>query len=843
MKNIEEFLAAHFLERLERHQALVVYDPEKRFGSVVNGLSEAGCRIVDASGSTIKGREEAMEAWLELGRHPEAHRGLIVYLPVRKPMSNEERRGDPFQVFALGGGEFPLGDGESWQELCQQANPGKTEQINRLFSQGVPDFDVINHLMGEGSAWPKLQSILNVESMTEILTSVLSPTPAQKNVLERDGEWLAELNELLRATFQFSPAKGAGNLQAIQDELARLLLFSEFVFDLPGTLPEALIGVPRVPPASRDLVYKICDTLRGTEAHQERYMAMAEETALALNLEAHFPEIQDLGARDTFPFEERTFLQMFITLASAGKYSEADAICQGRERSIWVKLTERQQLWSIARRVLALLRKAEDLEPRLKSVKPSLPALWEFYVDDFRTLDTCHREFEQAVGDAFGNLPGMEKLVEVGRERYLSLAEALQKKLLVTVQKEGWPVSGVTRHIDVFRKYVAPWLEERRKVVLFMVDALRFELAVALEKHLANNFKVTTNAVCAQLPTITTVGMAALLPEADTDFRVTWHNEEAIPAIKGTLIKTPDERMKWAQTSLGDMCHMIDLDSLLTKPWSKLKVPETTRLLVIKSGEIDQLCENTPGEGWRMMPQLLRKLLAGIKRTAGKGFQKAVIASDHGFFLTEPHETGDVAPKPPGDWKAVKDRCLLGKGSPAAGTLVFPACDIGITGDFECFAVPASLATFTKGVGYFHAGLSMQECVLPVLSIDLGPAGHRETAAVKIHLKLGYRGGLTKKITTRRPMIEIALMQGDLFDSSVFQFQLSAWSGKIQVGDVITCSHIDPSTGLVAIRFGESLKIPFRMAEEFGGAFEIRATDPTTGVIHDKLTLETDYAE
>ncbi len=44
--------------------------------------------------------------------------------------------------------------------------------------------------------------------------------------------------------------------------------------------------------------------------------------------------------------------------------------------------------------------------------------------------------------------------------------------------------------------------ERKRRVAFFMVDALRFELGVALEQKLKND-ACTLEVVCAQLPTVT----------------------------------------------------------------------------------------------------------------------------------------------------------------------------------------------------------------------------------------------------------------------------------------------------------------------------------------------------
>jgi len=336
--------------------------------------------------------------------------------------------------------------------------------------------------------------------------------------------------------------------------------------------------------------------------------------------------------------------------------------------------------------------------------------------------------------------------------------------------------------------------------------------------------------------------MAALLPDADTDLRLDLSEEALVPFLKNEKVRGPDERLKWCQSKLGDLCHMRDLDEILVK--TRFKVPETTRLLLVKSGEIDQICENTPGEAWRVLPKLVQKLLVGVRRVREKGFERIVLATDHGFFLTEAHEKGDVAPKPPGDWNAVKDRCLLGSGTPVAGTLVFASRDVGIQGNFPSYAVPASFATFSKGVGYFHSGLSLQECILPVVEID---AGVVEAAAKprNITFHLSYKGGRTSAVTMRRPMIEVIFPQPplDLSDERPVEFQLSAWSGKQQVGEVATCNHLNPSTGLISIQIGESIKVPFRLDDDFTGEFEIRAEDPVTGITYAKLKLKTDYTE
>ena len=45
----------------------------------------------------------------------------------------------------------------------------------------------------------------------------------------------------------------------IADELWRYVLFSEFAFDLPVPMPEALQGVPHAPDAARSVIEDVCN--------------------------------------------------------------------------------------------------------------------------------------------------------------------------------------------------------------------------------------------------------------------------------------------------------------------------------------------------------------------------------------------------------------------------------------------------------------------------------------------------------------------------------------------------------------------------------------------------------
>lgn len=103
-----------------------------------------------------------------------------------------------------------------------------------------------------------------------------------------------------------------------------------------------------------------------------------------------------------------------------------------------------------------------------------------------------------------------------------------------------------------------------------MVDALRYELGVELEKLLAEIGPVELYPACAQLPTITPVGMASLLPGAQSDLTLEYEKDTLIPKLKGTTVSNVNQRMDILQKRYGDRFAEMPLKDFLHK---KAKIP------------------------------------------------------------------------------------------------------------------------------------------------------------------------------------------------------------------------------------------------------------------------------
>lgn len=843
--SIAEFIRESVLRpRLKQAGALVVYDPDKRYREQCFDLVSDKVRVVDASGSSIESREAALSALREVGQPQTPVDGVLIYVPRKRPETDEEKQSDPFALFAECGAVFPQDDGDEYLSLCLRARPDHATEIRQVFanSSGGPTFAVIDAI-GGGVHWPQLRATLRVESGREILAALLAPSAAQTADLKEQEGWVQEARDFLRATLGLTLKTRGKTWSALAEELWRYVLFSEFVFDLPSALPATLQGVPHAPIVAKPVVEDACDRLRSDPKLCATYIERAEAIEAELNLTDLCSAIEDLGERDTFPFEERTFLLIAIKGIVSGDTDATRRVLTRQKSSVWLGKGESRAQWDLIRAGLSLVEACDDFERQLPDHARSQADLIDFYLASLREADRLQREFEQAAGDFLDQHGFMDEVSSQARARYRRLAEKVQGVFVKYIETAGWPPAGRLANADTFDRLVADRLKESgRKVAYLMVDALRYELGVALEKLLAEDGPVELQAAYAQLPTLTPVGMASLLPGARAALSLALESGFLVPKLAGAPIGNVIQRMNLLAKQYGDRFAEMPLNDFVR---GKPKIAETVDLLVLRSTEIDSQLENNPETTLGLIPGTLKLIRVALHKLRGMGFKEAVIVTDHGFFLNAQAEAGDVCVKPQGTWPVnAHDRMMLGAGSADGHSLVVSAEKVGIRGDFAQVAMPRSMAPYRSGHLYFHGGASLAEAVVPVLVARLDTAPHPEQR--KVMVELAYKNG-AKRITTRLPVIEVVLDADLLSQDLSLEILVEAQDSKGNVvGEPRPGGDVNPATRTVTLMPGQRKQIALRMDDEFRGKFRVLALNPTTLALASKgseLALETDYTE
>jgi hypothetical protein len=168
----------------------------------------------------------------------EARANLLIYIPRPRATSSEARRHDPFELFAVALVAFGDTEGERLASLARQSMPERTDEINRLFAEGSPSLACLDRLESV-RRWPLLCEALGTESVAEVIALVLCHEERARRI-EELASCLAELGRFLEAEIGFRPVGRARSWAKLREQLGTYLLFSEFVLDLPSTVPDVL---------------------------------------------------------------------------------------------------------------------------------------------------------------------------------------------------------------------------------------------------------------------------------------------------------------------------------------------------------------------------------------------------------------------------------------------------------------------------------------------------------------------------------------------------------------------------------------------------------------------------
>ena len=161
--------------------------------------------------------------------------------------------------------------------------------------------------------------------------------------------------------------------------------------------------------------------------------------------------------------------------------------------------------------------------------------------DGWHRADATHRGLESLMG-RIDEEPESEPRLQRVR---LAHEEMLQKMAVgfgQALQGAGWTVPKSLSQTRIYPELVE---KAGARVAYFLVDALRFEMGVELKKLLAGGEDLVLRPAIAALPTITPVGMAALLPGASARFDVVDAGGALASRIEDVLLKDTAGQMKF----------------------------------------------------------------------------------------------------------------------------------------------------------------------------------------------------------------------------------------------------------------------------------------------------------
>ena len=806
--DIQGYILDHWIGKMSaEHPVLMVYDKEGIYYDLLPMLQEKGVKVIDTTQSHLHARLSAQRYWCkELSLNKDTK--MVIYRKLSLPNNKRSWVEEPYAAFMKGGCIFPQGSQDRFENLCRSFLPAKKKELDQLFEVGVPSFNLVNALL-DGAAYPELEQLTGGKSVAEVTIGLLSLYSCT------DMKWQKEWKAFSEAQYPGLDTSGS-TLQEIQAKLWSYLLFSEFVFDLPEALPDNLKSVSIAPNEMKEKVYLICDQLRNRIDLRERYVIAANRITEQLGLNEAFAKAKHLGERVTFNFENNVEYDRFISCLKEGKSDDARAMLEKNKKDVWYQEdAEVATFWRLAEQVIRLV---VCINKGIK-VDGSLKELIQWYANS-----GCEADGAERLGAM--SMPRQEKeLMEYLNSQYRDFTERavkvyqesiLQLKDEKELRNQGGP------------ELVYPALKEGKRVVFVTVDAFRYEMGKTFAQSVERSFRdrVTFVPKVSYLPSVTRFGMANHL----ADIVLCQQAGKLEPMIEQDIVSTTTDRINYLKKTTQAEVQDIRLDE-----FDATAVEDSTRLLVVRSLAIDSAGEKDKLNGLATMEREMIRLAKMLDDCKKLKFDLAILVADHGFMLQPFFRKGDLIEKPAGsDIVLTESRVLAGSINDSEYTQTFTPSELGANVSVMKLSYAKNFTVFTNGEVYFHEGLSLQENVVPVITVRL----QEEKKQQAFHVDLFYKGKTEGTVYNRRPLIDINTAFSDLFADDVnIKLVIAGETGAV-IGKP-EGKFFNEVTELVDIPSGAtSIRQPISIEDDYhGSCITITALHPETNATLSTLKL------
>jgi uncharacterized protein (TIGR02687 family) len=517
------------------------------------------------------------------------------------------------------------------------------------------------------------------------------------------------------------------------------------------------------------------NSLRYDVRSQDTMATLASRTADALDVKSKIEhrEYRELARITIFEeIDRKVIVDLAAAVATQSvKPREVADIVRQRQESLWkAKYAKLYQAIQSASEVLAAI---AGLPRAIASADLGL----ERYQSEWFRIDQQYRWFTYAHQTADFQKPLEALKAEVDKQyanKYLYDFGTLWQHALEPT--DGWKSAALAPQAKFFERHVAPVVKDgRTKAVVIISDGMRYELAEELASTIRSEdrFDASLSAVLGSLPSYTQLGMASLLPHSSLEL-----DPEALPVLAdGKPTNGTANRDKILQAVKG---HAITAAEVLAMPGSELRELYTKhQIFYVYHDRIDAAGDKAPTERtvFEAAEETLRELLILVKKWTNANATNIVITADHGFLYQDiPLEQAYyVSETPQGDAVTkINRRYVLGRSlKPSPSFMTFTSAQAGLVGDLE-IQIPKSIHRIPQpgaGTRYVHGGASLQEIVVPVVTVnkkrksdirpvnvDLMPETDKITTG-QLAVKLLQRDAVTDKVQPRK--IRLGLYVGD----------------------------------------------------------------------------------
>ncbi|MEZ8025427.1 BREX-1 system phosphatase PglZ type B [Vibrio sp. 1F255] len=522
------------------------------------------------------------------------------------------------------------------------------------------------------------EAILNV--LPDLLETPVTKLQGKK--LEADDFYSIVLDDPIRDILGWlnNPEEKAQQWQGSKWAIFAQSCVSRFAFSPDNTQVEVALA-------------KLCEANKEWQSVWDRF----EETAG--NLPNLIEKLRDVYPSDMV-FEAQHYLSENVRDEQTIEQALKDLVGQSRDvvksklHAIWAQQQERKSwLWT-SQGLSPWLVILDDLISVLEHTEvrfngPNVETMADFYKERFWQADAAVIRCMANTQD----IHQQELIANILSVLYTPWLEEVTINFQRLVAQQGYPGRNVIE--DQSASY------DVGGEVTFFVDGLRFDTAKVLESKLASfGITVDLQSTWSASPSLTATAKAAVTPLTDLLTGLD-ENDDFKPAV--------------ASTQATFNSHYLQ-KLLSEKGWQYLEGLETgepSGFAWVQTGDLDNLGHDQQQKMPYFIDKVLDDVVARIRGLLDSGWERIRVVTDHGWLWVPNNEGLPKTELNKALGKNRQRRCAILKDNVQGEGLVVPwhwNPNVSV-------AMAPGISAYVKGDNYNHGGVSLQECLTPVLHI------------------------------------------------------------------------------------------------------------------------------
>jgi len=734
-KLIKNYIEQLIKKQVEEHGIVIWYDPDGCYKSMINEINWVNVPLIKYEDSYYDVRFKVENYFDGITRNK-----ILIYLNTKRdtknfPLTELEKAG-----CVIG----PHGPVERNTNLTVVVKEAFSEMISkeliRDICKKIEDktiaIDEIEKIAENAKSigTAALSIIFNTNEPQSIILNFLANQSLDKSIQERKIE--KELSKLIHMYLGIE-VKASFSLEQLRDKTIETVLMVDFVDLLKdGPVKEKYKSL-NLPNKDNYIsaIKGIVNLWRNRSDITEEYIRESEKVQKMYGVTSETFISKDIIDVQTFSVIDKMLIDTCLSEGDTKNLSSIQEIVGKRRNGFWAtKNAEHSLIWAIIEYCINLRLSIQEAFKDIKQKELSLSELIDLYIDsnhagwflideNYRLLESKFAEFD--IGSVFDDK--LEKFVAKIRDEYSKFLNVQSECFSLSLSSSRMAdTEKILKQKDILKRAVLPILQNKKKCAYFLVDAFRYEMGEELFESIENYEQKKISPALASIPTMTPFGMLSLLLYSNEAIDVKPVNGKVMLEINDSKVNSRNERLKFIKEKMPYSIETFKLDEVINPKKSVRDRVKKADILIVTSQEIDSLCES--GESIlarQVMGQIILNLKRAIYHLLELGIEEFIISADHGYLLGNEMGKELKIESPNGETYGLHKRVWIGKGgNNPENTIRFKASDFGYKSELD-FVFPKGIAVF-KTTGsendYFHGGLSLQEMVIPAISIKMKPS-------------------------------------------------------------------------------------------------------------------------